>query len=226
MGDQRTGTRFLGLPGFVLVLSAVCFAPPTAIGAGVDGEGERQTETAGRKGAQDATAAIRQLIAKYAEAVNAEPVDVGLASQVWLNSPEVSLIFPLGEEHGWNEVKQNFYENTMEALFSERRLTPRNITVHAYGDSAWAEFSWRFVAKSRKNGSNVETSGRETQIYERIGPDRWALVHVHYSAMPPGGSLKRAGCTVGKWGPLPLTGNVYLLLAIEPSSKEATLSTG
>lgn len=116
--------------------------------------------------------------------VNVEPVDVNLASQVWLNSPDVSLIYPLGEEHGWDQVKRGFYQDTMEALFSERKLTPGEITVHAHGDSAWAEFSWRFVAKMRKNGSTVETRGRETQIYRKIGPDRWALVHVHYSAMP------------------------------------------
>jgi ketosteroid isomerase-like protein len=82
-------------------------------------------------------------------------------------------------------VKRNFYEKTMGALFSQRKLTPRDITVHAYGDSAWAEFSWQFVAKLRKNGSAVETRGRETQVYRRTGPDHWALVHVHYSAMPP-----------------------------------------
>ena len=186
MHDRRSGTRFLRLPTFVLALSAVWFAPPTTIGAPADRGGERQTETAnGSPGARDAAAAIMQLIAKYVAAVNAEPVDLGLASQVWLNSREVSLIFPLGEERGWEQVKRNFYENTMEALFSKRKLTPRDITVHAYGDSAWAEFFWHFAAKSRKNGSAVETSGQETQIYRRIGPDRWTLVHVHYSAMPP-----------------------------------------
>ena len=186
MRDERRGTPILRLPLFVLALSAICFEASTATGAPAGVGSGRQTETAnGPQGAQDATAVIKQLIAKYAEAVNTEPVDVGLASQVWLNSPEVSLIFPLGEEHGWEQVKRDFYENTMGALFSERRLTPRDITVHAYRDSAWAEFSWQFVAKSRKNGSAVETNGRETQIYRKVGPNRWALVHVHYSGVPP-----------------------------------------
>jgi ketosteroid isomerase-like protein len=133
----------------------------------------------------EATAEIKGMIAKYAEAVNREPVDLDLAGQVWSQSPDVSFIFPLGEEHGWAEIKQKFYQDIMEARFSERTLTPRDIQVHAYGDSAWAEFSWRFVARSRKDGSRVETSGRETQIYRKIGPHRWALVHVHYSAMAP-----------------------------------------
>jgi len=148
MRNRRIGTRFLGLLGFVLAVSAICLATSTAIGplAGV-GSGNRTETASGPQSAQDSITAIKQLIAKYAEAVNTEPVDLGLAAQVWLNSPEVSLIFPLGEERGWEQVKRNFYENTMEALFSERKLTPRDITVHAYGDSAWAEF---FLALRRQ----------------------------------------------------------------------------
>ena len=139
----------------------------------------------GSEGREDATAQIKEMIAKYAAVVNAEPVDLGLASQVWSSSTDVSLIYPLGEQHGWEQVKRNFYEKTMEALFSQRTLTPRDITVHAYGDSAWAEFSWHFAAKSRKDGSTVQSSGRETQIYRKVGRDRWVLVHVHYSVMRP-----------------------------------------
>jgi len=167
--------RFLSPPVFVVALVAGCFAQTAPVGSGPDLP----------QGTQDATASIKQLIAKYAEAVSTEPVDIGLASQVWLHSPEVSLIFPLGEEHGWNEVKSNFYENTMGSLFSERKLTPHDIVVHAYGNSAWAEFSWHFIAKWRKSGSSVETNGRETQIYRMTGRGRWALVHVHYSAVTP-----------------------------------------
>ncbi|HEY1184520.1 MAG TPA: nuclear transport factor 2 family protein [Bryobacteraceae bacterium] len=124
---------------------------------------------------------IKQLIAKYAAA--ADGADVDLASQVWDNSPDVSFIHPLGHEHGWEEVK-NFYRNIMGAPFSERKLTVRDVTVHVYGNSAWAEFYWHFEAKSRSNGSTVVTNGRETQIYRKVEAGRWVLVHVHYSGMP------------------------------------------
>lgn len=159
-----------------------------AAGAGLGAlqSSEKQAMDSGqRQNIQDATAAIKQLIAKYAAAVNAEPVDIHLASRVWLNSPDVSLIvLPLGEEKGWDEIKRNFYENIMEGQFSKRKLTPGNIQVHTDGNCGWAEFSWRFVATFRKDGSRVETNGRETQIYKKLGPRRWVLVHVHYSAMP------------------------------------------
>lgn len=131
------------------------------------------------------TQAIKDLIANYAAALNAEPINMKLLSQVWLNSPEDSFIHPLGHEHGWEAIKKNFYENVMEKLFNERKLTVRDINVHVHGDSAWAEFYWHFVAKSRQGGSTVETNGRETQIYRKLDDGHWALVHVHYSGMPP-----------------------------------------
>lgn len=137
------------------------------------------------RGSAAAADEIKDVIAKYVDAVNREPVDLELASSVWENSPDVTLIYPLAEIRGWDHVKRDFYQNVMEAWFSERTLTPRDIEVHAYGDCGWAEFTWRFVAKSRKDGSRVETNGRETQIYRKTGPHRWVLVHVHYSSLSP-----------------------------------------
>lgn len=75
------------------------------------------------------------------------------------------------------------YKRLMGDTFSERRLTPRNISVHVYGDGAWAEFYWDFMAKFRKDGSLLTTHGRETQVYRRTA-DGWRLVHVHYSGVP------------------------------------------
>jgi uncharacterized protein (TIGR02246 family) len=123
---------------------------------------------------------IRQLIANYAAAVDA--ADIKLAAQVWDNSPDVSFIHPLGQAHGWDEVK-GFFTDVMGGMFSERKLTPREIKVHVYGDSAWSEFNWHFTATQKKDGAKVQSDGRETQIYRKNG-NRWALVHVHYSEMP------------------------------------------
>lgn len=125
---------------------------------------------------------IQHLIKNYAAAVDA--ADVKLAGRVWDNSPDVTFIHPLGEAHGWEEVK-GFFTEVMGGMFSERKLTPRDIMVHVYGDSAWSEFSWHFTAKQKKDGATVQTDGRETQIY-RKARGGWVLVHVHYSEMPKG----------------------------------------
>jgi ketosteroid isomerase-like protein len=123
---------------------------------------------------------ILKLIANYAAAVDA--ADIKLAAQVWDTSADVSFIHPLGEANGWEQVKA-FYTDTMGWMFTERKLTPRDIRVHVKGDSAWAEFYWHFAATQRKDGAEVQTDGRETQIYRKAG-SRWVLVHVHYSEMP------------------------------------------
>ena len=135
---------------------------------------------------RDAEGEIRSAVAKYAKSI--DDADTNLAAEVWETSPNVSFLHPGGHEHGWDEVKRNIYEQAMRGMFAERKLSVRDVHVRVYGDAAWADFYWHFVAKLRKDGSQVETWGRETQVYHRGTGGRWALVHVHYSAMPVTGS--------------------------------------
>jgi ketosteroid isomerase-like protein len=132
-------------------------------------------------GPQAATEAIKAQIAKYLAALDA--ADSAMAGEVWLNSPEISLIWPLGYEHGWDQIKKIyafFGQN-----YSDRKLTAHDIVVHVNGDTAWAEYNWHFDAKQNRDGAAISTDGRETQIYRRVEPNRWALVHEHYSGLPP-----------------------------------------
>jgi len=131
--------------------------------------------------AQSADTEFRLLVAAYARSIDA--ADTKLASEIWSTNSDVSFIHPQGHEHGLDQIKQNVYTRLMGQTFSERKLTPKQIVVHAYSDTAWVEFYWDFAAKLRSDGSAVETHGRETQIYRRE-QGRWRLVHVHYSGMP------------------------------------------
>ena len=131
---------------------------------------------------------IRDLIAKYTQSI--DTADVNLAAGVWLDSPDVSFIHPLGHEHGFAEIKKNVYQRLMRDTFSERKLTAHEISVHVYGDSAVAEFYWDFAAKLKKDGSPLTTHGRETQMYHREN-GAWRLIHVHYSGMPA--AIQREG---------------------------------
>jgi hypothetical protein len=130
---------------------------------------------------ESGVAQINSLIQRYAQSVDA--ADTGLATEVWANAADVSFIHPRGHEHGWEAVRTNFYEKTMRDLFSERKLRVHKVVVHLYTDAAWAEFNWDFLAKLRKDGTQVKTQGRESQVYRRSS-GRWSLVHVHYSGMP------------------------------------------
>jgi len=134
----------------------------------------------GNFGTPDETA-IRSLIATYAKSVDS--ADTTLASTIWASTPDVSFIHPRGHERGWDAIKAQFYEQTMGQRFTERRLSVKNIVVHCYSETAWAEFYWDFAAKLRIDGSPLATQGRETQVYRKLN-DAWRLVHVHYSGMP------------------------------------------
>lgn len=54
---------------------------------------------------------IRDMVAKYANSIN--EADTSVASQVWLDSLDVSFIHPLGHEHGFDQIKQNVYGRLM-----------------------------------------------------------------------------------------------------------------
>lgn len=162
--------------------SAISLGAPRGQQAGLKLQASVQAQVATAEAEE-----IRHLIAKYATSV--DKADTELASQIWLDSPTVTFIHPLGHEHGFEQIKQNVYKRLMGETFSERRLTVHDVSVNVYQEAAWAEFYWDFVAKFRKDGSLVTTHGRETQIYWKIG-GRWRLVHVHYSGMPVTGEGK------------------------------------
>jgi Xaa-Pro aminopeptidase len=146
-------------------------------------KGEAPGNTSTTKAPAD-TGVIGSLIEKYAKSI--DDADTTLAAQVWWNSSDVSFIHPLGHEHGFEEIKQTIYTRLMGETFSERKLSVHDVSVHVYGDAAWAEFYWDFAAKFRKDGSPITTHGRETQLYRKL-EGGWRLVHVHYSGMPVSG---------------------------------------
>lgn len=122
--------------------------------------------------------AIHRLLDRYAKAV--DTVDLKLLAQIWSHSPEVSFIYPLGEEHGFDAIEQNIFEKVMGEVFSARDLKMHDVEIYVNGNAAWSEFHWDFHATLRKNGSPVTTHGVETQVYRKES-GQWRLVHVHYS---------------------------------------------
>ena len=158
--------------GCLSMAALLLSAPIVAQGASAQGPDER---------------AIQKLIATYATSV--DDADTKVAEEIWSSAPEVTFIHPLGEEHGLPQIESDVYENLMGTTFSERHLTLKGISVHVYGNAAWSEFEWDFVAKVRKDGSTFQSKGRETQVYHKEN-GQWRIVHVHYSGVPVTGNLK------------------------------------
>ena len=125
---------------------------------------------------------IRDLIERYAKAV--DTVDLKLLAQIWSHSRDVSFIYPLGEEHGFDAIEQHVFQNVMGGMFSARDLETHDVMIYVNGNAAWSEFHWDFHATMRKDGSAVTTHGVESQVYRKeVG--EWRLVHVHYSEDRP-----------------------------------------
>ena len=131
----------------------------------------------------DDQAQIRALVQRYMQSIDA--ADPTLGATVWLTSPYVSFINPVGHELGRDEIASEVYTRLMCQTFSKRTLkSSSEIAIHVYGNAAVVEFDWDFVATMRSNGSPVHTTGRESQVYVKLPQKGWRLVHVHYSGPP------------------------------------------
>ncbi len=122
---------------------------------------------------------IRIIMNVYAEAVN--KADAKLGSQVWCGSEEESLTNPGGHWQDPQQIKA-FYAILSDS-YSERKLTFDTVSIHSYGDFAWAEFTGDFAAKQRKDGTAFSFHAAETQIYRKL-QGKWCLLHVHYATFP------------------------------------------
>lgn len=151
-----------------LAVAIACGPPPQ----------EPDPPGAGLQGPDAEKAAVSALVEEYAQSVN--EADTSLAGEVWLTSDGVSFTNPGGRQAGWDAIRQNIYERAMGESFSERVLTPGDVTVNVHGDTAVAEFEWVFDATRREDGVEVREEGWETQVYTRTEGGRWRLVHVHY----------------------------------------------
>jgi ketosteroid isomerase-like protein len=142
-------------------------------------ETAKNSEAASRANQQAEQTAIRELIGKYKESINA--ADAALGAKLFSKSSEVSFIYPLGHERGWDAIEKGIYGMFANA-FTKRDLKSSDEKINVYGDTAWVEFYWVFDA-TLKDNSPLQTKGRETQIWKKEA-NEWHIVHIHYSGMP------------------------------------------
>jgi len=124
---------------------------------------------------------VQQVFERYLESVRT--ADLKLASQVWLQSQDVSVVAPFGRFKGWESVRDNLYINFLQKAFTERSLRPDNLAITVSGNVAWAVFDWTFTAKLA-DGQPFTSKGWESHVYEKV-KGRWVIVHLHYSVPPP-----------------------------------------
>ena len=122
---------------------------------------------------------VEQAFNKYRQSLIA--ADVALASQVWLQSPDVLVVTPVGRFNGWDGVKE-IYARTQKD-FSDRNLQVSNVSIVVAGDAAWLVYDFVFTAK-QADGQPLTAKGWESHGYLRTA-DGWRIAHLHYSIPPP-----------------------------------------
>jgi len=85
---------------------------------------------------------VERVFSKYLRSL--EAADVALASEVWLQSPDVLVVTPIGRFQGWDGVKE-IWARTQEE-FSERKVQASNVSIAVAGDAAWLVFDFVFTA--------------------------------------------------------------------------------
>src|SRR5262245_48011326 len=85
---------------------------------------KREGANAGKEGHE-----IKQLISMYAKA--ADEADPTLASRIWCDSSDDSLINPVGRWHGLEQI-MGFYRHDMGEMYSERDLEISEVSVQVY----------------------------------------------------------------------------------------------
>jgi ketosteroid isomerase-like protein len=124
---------------------------------------------------------VQQVLEKYLESV--KTADLKLASEVWSQTPDISVVTPFGRFKGWDSVRDGLYVNFLQKAFTERNLQPDNLAIATSGNTAWVVFDWTFTAKLA-NGQPFSSKGWESHVYQKTD-GRWVIVHLHYSVPPP-----------------------------------------
>jgi ketosteroid isomerase-like protein len=120
---------------------------------------------------------IEQVFNKYLQSLNG--ADVALASQVWLQSPDVLVVTPFGRFQGWDSVKKDIYINILQKQMREPHVKASNVSMVVAGDAAWVVYDFVFTAKWA-DGRALTSKGWESHGYERTA-NGWRIGHLHYS---------------------------------------------
>ena len=117
----------------------------------------------------------------YVQSVN--DADYDLLREIWVESDEISYVNPINRLQS-SDGLAGFWQTFLVDSFSERNLSPTNVSAHAAGsEAAWAVFDWEFEATTT-DGQPFNTTGWETQFY-RLTDLGWRIEHIHYSTPPP-----------------------------------------
>jgi ketosteroid isomerase-like protein len=119
---------------------------------------------------------IEEVFEKYLQSINTG--NIALASQVWLQSPDVLVVTPIGRFMGWESVQRDIYANFVKE-HPVRNVEAGNLSIVVAGDGAWLVYDFVYTAKLA-NGQQFVSNGWESHGYQRTS-NGWRIAHLHYS---------------------------------------------
>jgi ketosteroid isomerase-like protein len=119
---------------------------------------------------------IEEVFEKYLQSINTG--NIALASQVWLQSPDVLVVTPIGRFMGWESVQRDIYANFVKE-HPVRNVEAGNLSIVVAGDGAWLVYDFVYTAKLA-NGQQFVSNGWESHGYQRTA-NGWRIAHLHYS---------------------------------------------
>ncbi|MEO1376217.1 MAG: DUF4440 domain-containing protein [Cyanobacteria bacterium J06635_10] len=81
---------------------------------------------------------------------------------------------------GWADYQTGIQKNLFDKMPKFKLQAKDDIQTHRQDNLAWTTFTWHLSAEL-KDGTPVETDGRQTDIWEKRN-GKWLIVHEHISA--------------------------------------------
>lgn len=122
---------------------------------------------------------IDDLLKSYIESVNT--LDEKLFREIWDREGSISFIHPRGYAIGFDEIVEHFRLGRMSTNFSNRNFKIKDIMIKYYGNTAFLEFRWDFLATMKDTNDEIHTEGRETQFIV-LRDSGWKFSNIHCSS--------------------------------------------
>ena len=87
-----------------------------------------------------------------------------------------------GQNEGLDDLIEHHVEPEADA-FDKLELNYSDPEIHLEGDFAWAIVDTEIKATVRRDGRNINNTGRGTYLFKKIG-NEWKVVHTHNSSRP------------------------------------------
>ncbi len=113
-----------------------------------------------------------------------DDANIALAESIWQPGPKTSMVHPRGEDIGWENIRQHFYIDRMQKLYSKRHFVFHDLDIEVYRNTAIAMYIWEFCGTLRSDGTEISQKGRTSQTYRRMSQEGWKILHAHISGMP------------------------------------------